>query len=107
MIASKTEIKAFLEMTSTSKDDLIDRLIPVIESDIREYCNNGFRDEGVYIQSSDISFVRGRLNQIISHMMEMVMDLLILSSKMGRLFRFRDHIITMDSLMWRVFHQRF
>ena len=58
MIASKTEIKALLEMTSTSQDDLINRLIPVIESDIREYCNNGFRDENVYMQSSDISFTR-------------------------------------------------
>ena len=58
MIATKTEIKAFLSITSTSQDSLIDRLIPVIESDIREYCHNDFRDENVYMQSSDISFTR-------------------------------------------------
>ena len=56
MIASKTEIKAILAMTSTTQDDLIDRLIPVIDDDIRQYCNNAFRDSNVYISSGEISF---------------------------------------------------
>jgi len=58
MIATRTEIKALLAMTSSAQDDLINRLIPIIEDDIREICNNGFRDEGVYFQSSDITFTR-------------------------------------------------
>jgi len=56
MIASKVEIKALLEMTTTTKDDLIDRLIPIIEDDIRQYCNNAFNNPNVYMQSGDISF---------------------------------------------------
>jgi len=58
MIATKPEIKAFLAITSTTQDSLIDRLIPVIEDDIREYCHNDFRDGNVYMQSSDILFTR-------------------------------------------------
>lgn len=56
MIASRTEIKAILQITSTTNDDLIDRFIPIVESDIREHCNNNFVDDEVYLQSSEISF---------------------------------------------------
>jgi len=56
MIASRIEIKSFLSITSTSQDNLIDMLIPVIESDVREYCNNGFRDDKVYVISATINF---------------------------------------------------
>ena len=56
MIASRTEIKAILQVTTTTNDDLIDRMIPIVESDIREYCNNNFVDDEVYLQSSGISF---------------------------------------------------
>jgi hypothetical protein len=56
MIASRTEIKAILQVTTTTNDDLIDRFIPIVESDIREYCNNNFVDDEVYLQSSGISF---------------------------------------------------
>ena len=56
MIATLTEIKALLAMTSTAQDDLLNRMIPIVEDDIRHYCNNGFRDENIYIQTGDISF---------------------------------------------------
>jgi uncharacterized protein YqfB (UPF0267 family) len=56
MIATKAEIKTLLNNTSMAQDEQIDMLLPVIESDIREYCNNGFRDKDVYIASGEISF---------------------------------------------------
>jgi len=58
MIATLTEIKALLAVTSTTQDDLLNRLIPIVEDDIRQYCNNGFRDANVYISSGDISFTQ-------------------------------------------------
>lgn len=56
MIVSKDDIKTLLSITSTSQDDLINMMIPIVEDDIRQYCNNGFRNESVYLQSGDISF---------------------------------------------------
>jgi hypothetical protein len=56
MIATKAEIKRLLSNTSMAQDELIDQLIPVIEDDIRQYCNNGFRDARVYVSSGEISF---------------------------------------------------
>ena len=58
MIATKTEIKALLAITSTTNDALIDRLIPIIEDDIREYCNNGFRNDLINFESAEFSFTR-------------------------------------------------
>ena len=58
MIATKIEIKALLAITSTTQDSLIDRLIPIVEDDIREYTNNSFQDDNVFIQSGDILFTR-------------------------------------------------
>lgn len=43
-IITLTEAKTLLQITDTSKDDLITALIPIIESDIREYCNANFQD---------------------------------------------------------------
>lgn len=56
MIATKAEIKRLLNITSMTQEEQIDQLIPVIESDIREYCNNGFRDTNIYLSSGEISF---------------------------------------------------
>jgi len=56
MIATREEIKTLLSITAVTQDPLIDTLIPIIESDIREYCNNGFNDGNVYLSSSEISF---------------------------------------------------
>jgi hypothetical protein len=39
-----TEAKLLLGITDTSKDALITALIPIIESDVREYCNKNFQD---------------------------------------------------------------
>ena len=56
MIASKEELRKLLSITSMTQDELIEQLIPIIEDDIRQYCNNGFQDKRVYIASSAISF---------------------------------------------------
>lgn len=56
MIATKSELKTLLNITSMEQEDLIDLLIPTIEDDIRQYCNNGFRDPNVYVSSGLISF---------------------------------------------------
>lgn len=45
-----------LQITATTQDNLIDQLIPLIEDDIREYCNNNFNDKNVYLIASAISF---------------------------------------------------
>jgi len=58
MITSLSEIKALLSITTTSQDDLINRNIPIIEDDIRVYCNNGFANDRVYIQTGDVTFTR-------------------------------------------------
>jgi len=58
MIATKTEIKALLAITSTTQDTLLEQLIPIVEDDIRTYCNNAFRDSRVYVSSGEISFTR-------------------------------------------------
>ena len=39
-----TEVKLLLQITDTTKDALITALIPIIESDVREYCNQDFQD---------------------------------------------------------------
>jgi hypothetical protein len=56
MIATKQEIKTLLNLTSMAQEEQLDQLIPVIEDDIRQYCNNGFQDRHVFISSGLISF---------------------------------------------------
>ena len=58
MIATLNEIKTLLSITTTSQDDLFNINIPIIEDEIREYCNNGFRNDKVLILSFDVSFDR-------------------------------------------------
>ena len=43
-VITLTEAKTLLQITDTSKDALITMLIPIIESDIKEYCNQQFED---------------------------------------------------------------
>jgi len=43
-IITLTEAKVFLGISDTSKDSLITALIPIVESDVREYCNQDFQD---------------------------------------------------------------
>jgi hypothetical protein len=45
---TRAEAKTYLRITSTGTDDLIDTLIPAVESDAVEYLNNAFRDEIIY-----------------------------------------------------------
>lgn len=42
MIATRSEIKTLLQITDTSKDSLIDALIPIVQDEIVEYCNSHF-----------------------------------------------------------------
>lgn len=41
-VITTDEVKVFLQISDTSKDDLIDALIPVIQDNIIEYCNDDF-----------------------------------------------------------------
>jgi NADPH-dependent 7-cyano-7-deazaguanine reductase QueF len=45
-IATLAEIKTLLQITDTTKDELITMLIPEVESDLLEFMNNTF--DGVY-----------------------------------------------------------
>ncbi len=56
MIATKDEIKRLVQITTMTQEELLDQLIPIVEDDIRQYCNNAFRDSNVYISSGEISF---------------------------------------------------
>ena len=38
------EAKTLLSITDTSKDDWLNLTIPIVEDEIREYCNNDFLD---------------------------------------------------------------
>lgn len=42
MIATRTEIKGLLQITDSSKDAIIDLLIPVVQDEIVDYCNSHF-----------------------------------------------------------------
>ena len=63
MIATRTEIKTLLQITDTTKDALIDALIPICQEEIIGYCNSHFAstiynsDEEEYTGSNTISFV--------------------------------------------------
>jgi len=42
MIATRTEIKTLLQISDSTKDTLIDALIPIVQDEIVEYCNSHF-----------------------------------------------------------------
>jgi len=58
LIATAEEVKTLLQITGTTKDTLIDLLLPLIESDIHTYTKNDFikDDEETYINKKTISF---------------------------------------------------
>ena len=59
-IITLDEVKDILSIDGDSYDNDIDRLIPYVQDDVCEYCNNYFQDKYVYRDSpSYISFVRG------------------------------------------------
>src|SRR6056297_1647035 len=54
------EVKSILRITDSTYDSEIAFLLPLVERDIIEYCNNGFQDGYVYRESSGgFNFVRG------------------------------------------------
>jgi len=59
-IITLDEVKDILQIDGDSYDNDIDRLIPYVQEDICDYCNNWFKDPYVYRESvSYISFIRG------------------------------------------------
>ena len=57
MIATRTEIKSLLQITSTDYDIFIDMNIPIAEQAVCDYCNTDFIDKNFdYFSSSAISF---------------------------------------------------
>ena len=52
MIASLAKVKAILGITDTAQDTRINALIPLVENDIVEYCNNSFRNPNIYYSGS-------------------------------------------------------
>jgi len=54
------EVKSILRITDSTYDSEIAFLLPLVERDIIEYCNNGFQDGYVYRESAGgFNFVRG------------------------------------------------
>jgi hypothetical protein len=66
MISTVKEVKTFLRIATTTNDNLINLLIPIIENEIHEYTRNHFIkfDETVYIKNSTVSF-NSTYNKII------------------------------------------
>ena len=59
-IITLDEVKDILNIDGSSYDGDIDRLIPFVQDDVVEYCNNYFQDGYVYREAvTYISFVRG------------------------------------------------
>lgn len=58
ILTDKTEVKKLIQISdsNTSKDDLIDALIPIIQSDIINLTNNHFKDQDNYYENTSISF---------------------------------------------------
>jgi hypothetical protein len=62
MIATLSEIKVLLQITDSIKDALITELIPILESDIFDFCNSNFdysaykADGKVYAGGNTVSF---------------------------------------------------
>lgn len=59
-LLTAAEVKSFLRDTSSDYDTDIAFLLPYVEKDIIEYCNNGFQDGYIYRESaSALEFVTG------------------------------------------------
>ena len=60
MIVRLAQVKALLQITSTTYDTLIQTLIPIIEDDVIRYCNTAWQDRYIYRESGgSIAFVKG------------------------------------------------
>jgi hypothetical protein len=51
-----SEVKAMLLLTDTTKDTLINRVIPLVQEKIMNHCKNHFLDNNIYIQGLTLSF---------------------------------------------------
>ena len=59
-LLTRSEVKAFLRMTASTYDTLIDTYIPLIEEDICTYLNDWFDDKVIFIETgSGLAFSRG------------------------------------------------
>jgi len=56
MIITLQECKTLLNITNSIKDNQISMLLPIIEDEIREYCNNKFLDSSSQYSSNTIEF---------------------------------------------------
>ena len=56
MIADLNTVRQLLQITSTSTDALIAELLPVVQRQIVDYCNNRFLNWRVWLTSSDFVF---------------------------------------------------
>jgi len=56
VLTNKVRLKTFIQETSTSYDDLIDLMIPVVLDEIKEYTNNTFIQSTRYVYDTLISF---------------------------------------------------
>lgn len=59
-VVTKAEVKTLLGITSTGYDSKITALIPHVQNDILDYCNNYFCDSAIYIErEAGLAFVGG------------------------------------------------
>ena len=59
MIITVDEVKTLLEITGTSKDKIIENLIPLVQDFVLTYCNNEFLISNRYYIAGSIAFVEG------------------------------------------------
>ena len=57
MIVTRSEVKAILNITDTSKDAQIDLFIPFVQQDIIDKCNDNFLNKNVLVSSDEFSFI--------------------------------------------------
>lgn len=53
MIATRSEIKTLLQISDSTKDTLIDALIPIVQDEIVEYCGNHFEKTIVMVNGQN------------------------------------------------------
>lgn len=55
-------VKVLLQISGTSKDELIETLIPMVQDDVITYCRNTFEDEdGITVWPAGIKIVAARM----------------------------------------------
>jgi len=72
VIIDKEECKALVDHTDADNDDLIERLIPLVQDDLVDYCNNTFPDPIINYWCAEVSFVSGTSDTITDGQSEFV-----------------------------------